>query len=579
MTEHGFGMVELVVAMTILTIVLLAFSLVFSNSLLAVGFQRERQTAQSLANQAMEQVRALPFSTVSRGLNSADSTLATDPNITIAGATHTLSFNGINETIPVGSGASTSAPLNPHETTVTSNGEDFIVRSYVTNYENSTTSNEYRITVVVSWTNHFNQGGLSTSVTSESVINASGGCIAASTHPFGSPCQPFLYSTASVGSGTITVSGTINGVSFDNAKLLLANADSSIQVEQISAIQGQAQTSGTSITDGAGSTTSAGAQSGSTGADNDPGSSSPSISNSSVTQPSVSATSLTDAAGRDQITVTPSASDTASNVSTPAASSTNVCQDLAGTGLTTNLPCGSARAQQASTASIAGRFYSADNLLGTSTLASVAAPANPVKLFTMRTATGGGSYCTATSGDGCADGRANRSIGTLSLGALPSTLSAPAGWGGYLVRLSNYADTVTAESGIGAETPSVAFGSTAPTISYWNGSGYTTLTLTTGSSAAIPASAVDRTWTVAGTAVRVQLIPSLTTGGTSTTDSAASSGTATRTSASATAASPISGSIHLIATSGTDTIADLTISIDLGSSTANTSYTAAPSAG
>jgi Tfp pilus assembly protein PilV len=575
--EAGFGMVELVVAMSLLMVISLAFSLVFSNTLVATGFQRERQTAQELANQTMEQIRALPFSTVSAGLNSGDSTLATDPNISIVGSTYTLTFNSINETIPVGSGGATVAPLKPHQTTTTLNGETYTIRAYVTNYLNDTTSSVYRAVVVVSWTVHFKQqGGLASSITTESLINASGGCVAASTHPFGSPCQPFLYSTASVANGSITVSGTVRGLSFDSARIVVANADSGIQVEQVSAINGQAQTSGTSISDGS-TTSSSGGAAATSGADNDPGSTSPTYSSGSASQGAVSATALGSSA--NTVTVTPSAGDTASSVSAPSASATNTCQDFAGASVLTNLPCGSARATQSGTTSIATRLFSDGDNLGSATLASLAAPASPVKLLTMRATSSGAAYCVATSGDGCVDARTTRTLGTLSLGAFPGSLSTPTGWSGYLVRLSSYSDTVTAESGISAAAPSVAFGSTAPTISYWNGSGYSTLTMATGSAVIIPAATVDRTSTVDGRAVRIQMIPSLTTGGTSTTDSASSSGTATRTAASGNAASPIIGTIRFVVTSDADTVADLTLTIDLGASVANTSYTAAPSAG
>ena len=66
----------------------------------------------------MEQVRALPFSTLAAGLDRTDLASA-DPNITVAGSgpTAVYTFTPTNETIPTGTSGAAQVPLNPHRQT------------------------------------------------------------------------------------------------------------------------------------------------------------------------------------------------------------------------------------------------------------------------------------------------------------------------------------------------------------------------------------------------------------------------------------------------------------------------------
>lgn len=579
--ERGFGLIELVVAMVIMSMLMLALSYVFSRSLTAVAFERQRQSAQSLANQTLEQIRALPFATVSRGLDSADSTLASDPNITTAGSVRTLTFNSINETIPVGTGGTTQAPLIPHQRSVQVGVETFTVRAYITNYLNDPASQKYRAVVVVSWADKFHQGTLARSITTESILFSSGGCVSSATHPFAAPCQPFLYSTASVDTGFIRVTGVLSGVALDQANLLLANTDATIQVEQVSSTQGLAQTSGASIGLSGQTVSSVGSAAASSGADNDPASTSPVYSSASASQGAIGPLTVSDAPGHNSLTVSASAGDTASTASTPSASATNSCQDFNNAAQTNGLPCSSSRSQQAGTMTASARFWSGGDDFGTLTLASLAAAPSATRVFATRVTAPGGSYCanTISGGDGCIHARSTRSIGTLSLGGLPSTLTGPAGWAGYFVRLSGYSDTATAESGAGSVAPTIALASPAPALSYWNGTGYSSLSIAAGTGVTIPATTFDATWIVDGEALQIQMIPNLTTGGTSTVDSAGSPCTCTRTVGTATVASPLVGTIRYVLTYKGNVLDDLTLTVNLGSTLANTSYQAAPSAG
>src|SRR5213594_5235335 len=77
--EDGFTLVEAMMASGILLTALvgLAYTTIISLSYLATS--RDHQSANGLANQTMEQVRALPFATLEGGLDNAD--LSTSINV------------------------------------------------------------------------------------------------------------------------------------------------------------------------------------------------------------------------------------------------------------------------------------------------------------------------------------------------------------------------------------------------------------------------------------------------------------------------------------------------------------------
>ena len=110
--------------------------------------------------------------------------------------------------------------------------------------------------------------------------------------------------------------------------------------------------------------------------------------------------------------------------------------------------------------------------LGTATLASLGAPAaNPNKSFVNRQPQSGQ--------DGSVELTATRRFGTIGIGGLPGGVSAPAGWTGYLVNIAGYQDSATAQAG---STTTLAPATTmSGTVSFWNGSGYTSFAPDSGS--------------------------------------------------------------------------------------------------
>jgi hypothetical protein len=179
---------------------------------------------------------------------------------------------------------------------------------------------------------------------------------------------------------------------------------------------------------------------------------------------------------------------------------------------------------------------------------------------------------------------AKRSLGTVQLAGLPAQVvtdgKAPSGWSSdnYLIKLTNYADQVTAESGVGSTAPtatqSPASGSSGPTLSYWNGSGYTNTTVNWGSN---PPSITVPDVNITDGSVTV-FVSTTVAAGAATTARDTPSGCSATCSANATVASPVAGDIVYTVKNGSTTLCDLDVSFDLGTLGVQTTYRAAPSA-
>jgi len=216
--------------------------------------------------------------------------------------------------------------------------------------------------------------------------------------------------------------------------------------------------------------------------------------------------------------------------------------------------------------------------LGSATLASLSAPATALRAITNRDLTPEATACIGTTGDGCMRSEGYRAFGTETLGGLPSTLGAsPPGWAGYLVRLTAYSDSASAEAGVGSTGPAVAANGV---ISYWNGAGYSLITIncptvaSTCNGQPIPIPEVVAT----SGAATVDIVSNLSTGGTSKTCAPTPFPcTSPRTSATAQVASPIVGTISYTVNNG-GLMASLTLTVDLGSLQTRSSYQPAPAA-
>jgi hypothetical protein len=595
---EGFALLDVIVAGALLAVSVVGVGSVLGSELLSIGSSSTQQTADGLLNQAMEEVRALPYQIVANGLSTSDATVASDPRIEVTGTApnQTYTFLPTGESIPHAALSYTQAPFVPHLATTTVDATTFTVAAYPT--DDAAGNGVYRVTIIVSWRAN-SLGGVSRISTQTLVYSESSGCLTATNHPFAAPCQPFFFAQASDGSGSaISVAGSLLGVDFSQVQLAMPTATSSMEVEQVSSVTGSVDTSGADITTSLGEQ-DVGSNRAVSAADNDPGTPGGASQTNATSQ---SGLSLSVGGGTDGNSVGLSSgwAETGTTTSTAAASSNPACSDLAGSPQLTGLPCGSASDSQTGSAAVlqTGLYAGTVSLLS-APLVSISASPSSGGTFVARYTTGTTSYCTNTTGDGCVHAGAQRAFGTIELAGLPGQLlsgsgldgAAPSGWGNtgsvnpncpvgnYTVALVKYVDSVSTESGVNANSAAATLpsGSGASYLCFWNGSGYTSQVVSLGSSPqaiTIPTLNVTDSKLALG-AVDVSIVSSVSLG-TVTTTTTTPSGCSTPCQSSATVSSPIEGSITYQVTQGSTTIASLTIGIDLGDLSVSTSYQAAP---
>jgi prepilin-type N-terminal cleavage/methylation domain-containing protein len=564
--DSGFTLIELMVAMGVILASLMTLAYTASIGFSDIALARQRDGANGVANQTMEQVRALPFDTLKRGLATSDlpggdSSIVTTGCPNAAPYCYRAAASGTLEEIPRGTNANV-VPLVPHRATLTVGQTAYTRSVYVTYYNNDATLNAFRVTVVVTWTNPARRG-VASSVTVQSVMYSPLG-VSTATHPFAAPAQPFFYGLAHNQPGSVAITGTVNGLSLASANLWLPVASSNMQVEQISAVQGSVTTAGSTLTLADGSTSSAGQVGARSAADNDP--TQPASDYSTATASGGAQTVSTSGSG-NALNLTLSAGNTAATTSTTNASATHPCNSQ-----TDSQPCGTSTSGQTASLSAGLGLNSGFLSLGTANLASIA------------------SYSATSTTDRVADttdGRvaatASRTIGDLRVGGLPGSLSAlltPLGWQGYLVRVASYTDSVSAQFGTNTSAPAVT---ATGTVSVWNGFGYTNVTIPVGAGVTVPVTSLTVQDPLSpGGLLKVVLSATVRTGGTASSSTVKTCTPTpclnTRTAAAASSASPVIVDYSIKVTLAGSTIADVAVHLDMGTLEASGSYKESPSA-
>ena len=191
-------MIELLVAMGVMFSALLVLAYTMLTGLSAVGFSRQRTEATALANQALEEIRALP----ANQLYMSSSDISADSQLVSCG-TNTTCFNG--RTVPVATNSSANAPLFPHitHTTGAPGNTPYTIESYLTYDPSDTTNHTLIATVQVSWTGS-QIGGVANHVQVETKIYNNQFNEAPPT------VHTFMAQATGI-PGTITVTGTLLG--------------------------------------------------------------------------------------------------------------------------------------------------------------------------------------------------------------------------------------------------------------------------------------------------------------------------------------------------------------------------------
>jgi hypothetical protein len=580
--EEGFGLLELVVASTVMMTALTSMAYVATNSFGTIAMSRERQTANGLLDEAMEQLRALPYDTIWLGLRTSD--LAGDPRIIGAGTTvspYRLAAN--NERIVNVSSNLTVAPIVPNRTTQTVNGVVYTVRMYLSYWNDDPTTGTVTATGYVDWysgvqatdnafvrtsTLIFSPAAAASAAGSPAAIGPTGGstgCISTACYGTGGPTLPFFASTASVKGGRTEISaGSALGLS-----IVTPSVASAFQLAQIANVQGWASTENVSLPT-ASPPTVWGPLSNSSKADDDPaspGSTRYDSKQGSSAAPATATTTFASGVTNASLSATVGAASNYDTVSTIAATSAaNHCKNLAGV----EQDDGQACARTYADAGAVTATVSLDVLgLGLGSMDVLQQGASTAAVHTNRDlVSSGAGVCVGTSGTGCVHTEATRTITSLKVGAVPAALK-PLGFGS-LIELTGYSDTVTAEAGINAAAPTATSGGA---LKIWNGLGYTTIPW---------ASAIGTSLTpsisVSSGVVNVSITANLAVGSPSTTPTTptscvvGSSSLACRTRGEAMLSSPLRGSLSYdVKVLGVSVLA-FSMAIDMGDLSVSASY-------
>jgi hypothetical protein len=461
---------------------------------------------------------------------------------------------------------------------------------YVTNEDIK--KQPYIVTVIVTWTGG-RIGGIAKFVQLQTMVYNPKGCGGGDVHPFAGPCTAYHSGSATVAAGRITVSSNLLTSNFTNVALVSEAASATTQVEQAAVIQSGATQGGTEQLQ-SGVTSKYGEVTIAATADSNPVTATGTYGSVPTLVPTNGSFSVSPGSGTT-LTVQNGTGATASTVSAtaPTSTSTSPCPLTSGLAVsqqTDGLPCAASvsRPGAASAAlDLTALTFGTQNL-GTATLAQIAPPSGTVpaaSVFIDRKA--------PPDSEDALRATAARTFGTISLFQLPSNVTRPSGWpvDGYLITITNYNDQ--ASSAAGATTVAPTAGASGGTISYWNGSGYASITgAALNSGGAIAASTVYAGPQVFGSGASRRYVctvvaPSLARLGAST----SSAGTP-RTTAKATMGSPLTGTVQYdvisyatnpgscsLPLSIPTSLVDLTISIDLGSANVATTYKPAPTGG
>ncbi len=611
--ERGFTIVETMVAVTIMFGMLVSLAYLITVSLGHQRIARIRQTGNGLANQIMEQVRGLPYASIQSGMLSTD--LTGDSNIVTscsggaklyACTASGSSIPGTGEPIVSSAGLTTAVPLVPHRSSTSPNtdvsldGVTYAWKTYVSQAPavpatatRPESPSPYRVTVEVSWAA---TGGVAAFVRLQSLFWSPAGCRSIATHPYAAPCQAFFYGKATVPQGTITIDPTVstvglNNSDFDQAVLSLPGVAASVQQEQI--VQSLAEfkpPSASLTTDGTAAST--GGAVGSVSADSDPNSGSTTYARkrcgTEVTCSVLTASSPT-VSSTDRLNVSLPASTSAESSGAVNASAGSPCPPtiVNATGETDTIACAGGGYVPGGSVSSTITLGSTTPALGTFSVVDAAVPTAaalaPLWAFANRVTNPQTNGCTpGVNTDGCLALSASRTVGTIKIGGVPSTMPSPgAGWDGALVKIVGYSDSATAAVGTGAGNPTVT-GPTAGSLQYWNGTGYTSIALT-----AIQAGSSTNATTVSGS------IGGRTVSVTMTIDRPGSNNAATSTASAATTLPTPAGNISAGAHSTAPVIVlhygvsiqtvgqvvDLTITVNLGELDLDATFQPTPATG
>ena len=497
--DAGFTLVELIVAMLVIAIVLIAIITVQAKALTTNAESQARQESTAVANQTMEELRAMPWNYLKKGLYSGfkaaagGDTSVTGTNLTTGGRTYPLKVGTI------GSDQDLTKPWPPlfdstgsNKQTVSSpsgNGDIFTVRTYVT-ADQAGNPNAVGLVVVASWEKRTTGATFQTVLTSTAYAPVGGHCGDTNKAPYLAACQAQFEATSSTAKIDVSASATsvdgltilplLNGSPYYRMQMTTGSSSARVSSQQVSSATSAANLGGLLWDDNIDSTAPSayGWTRGSTQYYNE-ASDDPTTGSAPPNPVDVTGFGANSTYGLGS---GPFSFDIRSDDARTGTARTVTTQGCT-TGLLPDLPVAAPCATGAVTGTgnaasmeitVDGKTLSFANV-GTSGPRSDRAWAARFATVAGNSSVGCATFAPGTSG--CTSAGAQKSIGSVVLGGVTG-----ADWAGgdnYLFKMTNYADSVSVQRGVSATATGPTWGR-GGTISYWNGAGYSPINLTTG---------------------------------------------------------------------------------------------------
>jgi type II secretory pathway pseudopilin PulG len=571
--ERGFTILETVIAITVIFASMVALAYTATIGFKSIAYARERVTFNGVADQIMEEIRGQAYSRIQTGLLSSD--MVGDTNILNCGGSPVVySFPSCSpvEKVVNSGGVPVAKWINPHMGAVAAsaitNNIGYSWSTYITNSDPAT--DPYRVTVSVNWTSAAYPNKANNLVRVQSLFASPSGCVSSATHPFAAPCQPFFYGLAQVPAGQIGVSGSVQGLTFSSGYLQLTGTETNVRNEQVTSGTATYTESRVSVTDALGTRTEGGLVTTASAADSDPNAPGATYQSMPATPIAGVGGTVSSTAGSTSITFQAPAGDAGFAQTAVAAAGANVCPPPTDPAETDGMPCAGGRILQGGTLMSTLDLNGIVGGLGSATLASAASAGIPNESFVDREAVSGNQ--------GRVELTATRLFGTINVGALPSGITAPAGFTSLLI-ITGYQDSITSQAG----APStVAPTAAAPSgsVSFWNGAAYTTY-------APNSASLNDITSTVTGSGivggqnvvVTITVNPGSTAAATGTHQTCTGSFPNALCTDADSSISPFSATVHYVVSVDGLTAVDLNLSLALGSMLTRGVYGQPPTGG
>ncbi|MDC7120798.1 hypothetical protein OMK64_04540 [Cellulomonas fimi] len=472
------------------------------SSLGTIARAKQRQTATSLATQALERLRALPYDTVTQPDGSSVSA-GIEFVVSAAGVQRfrpTSLLPGFDEPLvvnrPGGGWAGSGQVENQTVGNVTYKVATYVTKAPVT----GAGQQAFTATALVTWSSGVTKG--TRRVVEQSVLYSPAGCLSTAQSPFAAPCQSYFTAQAGQVLAGFTVTNPddstqpISGFGAERLELNLPSSSSTLLIEQTASANADAQTVSAAKVEGT-TTTDLPGGSAAASVDSDPSSTPGQTQTTTTSGYTAAAVSRSGPAGRLSATIGGgSVGSAAAAIGAPA----STCTGMSGTGLTTGpasalRPCAASSLTPGSqTSSITySPLWGAG---GDIAIASVGGTTVPGRSVAAQLTSSNPEACTSGTGPGltgCSYGASTRRLGDVVLGSSAGASGVPAGFGAALVQVTDLVESARAEEGQGARVPSYA---RAGTLRVWTGTSYAVVDL--GGFAAPPATGVPgaESWTI-----------------------------------------------------------------------------------